>query len=321
MTDTTPADRLRAALTHSDASARLQAALAAGTRPDDSYIAELVGPLRGRARLLRARHAHVGAHAARPTTAVAELLPEVASEVPQARSQALHTLSKIGDPAAFAGSRRRCCATGTRGRAGGLAHGIWARSDDAHEALARRARHPIRTRRPRHPAEPEPRVRGDRTPRRTRRRAGGGLALRRRERARAGDGDRHARPPTPNLPRPSSKRGAWWRSGHCPTRTDRRGVLDSERGVSEGERPRCSCRGRCFACTGIRRDSPVFTLPPSVLLLRRQEDLPAIFLASARFVRRSMNASQEFAKRDAQDDLECRPRDHVCHRWGNCCTS
>ncbi len=87
MTDT-PASRLRAALAHSDASARLQAALAAGTRPDDSYIAELVARcavepdffVRDMLTWALTRHD--------PARAVAELLPEVASEVPQARSQA-----------------------------------------------------------------------------------------------------------------------------------------------------------------------------------------------------------------------------------------
>jgi len=103
MTDpTTPADRLRAALEHPDASARLQAALAAGTRPDDSYIAELVARcavetdffVRDMLTWALTRHD--------PDQVVPALLPEVSADVPQARSQALHTLSKIGDPAAFA---------------------------------------------------------------------------------------------------------------------------------------------------------------------------------------------------------------------------
>ncbi|KQR88343.1 HEAT repeat domain-containing protein [Microbacterium sp. Leaf179] len=101
MTDETPADRLRAALEHPDASVRLQSALAAGTRPDDRYVAELVARcavepdffVRDMLTWALTRHD--------PARTVPALLPEVASEIPQARSQALHTLSKIGDPAAF----------------------------------------------------------------------------------------------------------------------------------------------------------------------------------------------------------------------------
>ncbi|BAJ74562.1 hypothetical protein MTES_1598 [Microbacterium testaceum StLB037] len=101
MTDSTPAERLRAALAHPDASARLEAALAAGTRPDDSYVVELVARcavepdffVRDMLTWALTRHD--------PSLAVEVLLPEVKSEIPQARSQALHTLSKIGDPIAF----------------------------------------------------------------------------------------------------------------------------------------------------------------------------------------------------------------------------
>ncbi|MDF2667185.1 MAG: hypothetical protein K0R81_3035 [Microbacterium sp.] len=101
MTDSTPAERLRAALQHPDASARLEAALAAGTRPDDSYVVELVARcavesdffVRDMLTWALTRHD--------PSRAVEVLLPEVRSEIPQARSQALHTLSKIGDPVAF----------------------------------------------------------------------------------------------------------------------------------------------------------------------------------------------------------------------------
>ncbi|KTS14312.1 HEAT repeat-containing protein [Microbacterium testaceum] len=102
MTESAPSDRLRAALEHPDASARLEAALAAGTRPDDSYVVELVARcavepdffVRDMLTWALTRHD--------PSRAVEVLLPEVTSEIPQARSQALHTLSKIGDPIAFA---------------------------------------------------------------------------------------------------------------------------------------------------------------------------------------------------------------------------
>lgn len=137
MTDATPADRLRAALTHSDASARLQAALAAGTRPHDSYIAELVARcavetdffVRDMLTWALTRHD--------PARAVSALLPEVASEIPQARSQALHTLSKIGDPAAFAVITPAVL----RDRHPEVARAAWRTAsglvpDDAHESLA-----------------------------------------------------------------------------------------------------------------------------------------------------------------------------------------
>ncbi|MCJ1701114.1 HEAT repeat domain-containing protein [Rathayibacter festucae] len=96
-----PADRLRAALTAPDASSRLQAAMTAGTRPAEEYAAVLVErcavePDFGVREMLTwalTRHD--------PASTVDLLLPELESETPQARSQALHTLSKVGDPRAF----------------------------------------------------------------------------------------------------------------------------------------------------------------------------------------------------------------------------
>lgn len=137
MTETTASDRLRAALENSDASARLQAALAAGTRPDDSYVAELVARcavepdffVRDMLTWALTRHD--------PARVVPGLLPEVTSEVPQARSQALHTLSKIGDPAAFGAITRAVL----RDRHPEVARAAWRTAsglvpDDAHETLA-----------------------------------------------------------------------------------------------------------------------------------------------------------------------------------------
>jgi HEAT repeat protein len=137
MTDTTPAGRLRAALAQSDASGRLQAALAAGTRPHDDYIVELVARcavetdffVRDMLTWALTRHD--------PARAVAALLPEVGSEIPQARSQALHTLSKIGDPAAFAVITPAVL----RDRHPEVARAAWRTAsglvpDDAHESLA-----------------------------------------------------------------------------------------------------------------------------------------------------------------------------------------
>ncbi|MCS5715574.1 HEAT repeat domain-containing protein [Herbiconiux sp. CPCC 205716] len=93
--------RLRLALSAPDASARLQAALTAGTRPAPAYIGVLVGQCRVerdffvRDMLTWALTRHD------PDTVVDQVLPELDSPIAQARSQALHTLSKVGDPRAF----------------------------------------------------------------------------------------------------------------------------------------------------------------------------------------------------------------------------
>ncbi|MBF4571669.1 HEAT repeat domain-containing protein [Herbiconiux sp. VKM Ac-1786] len=101
-TDTTgAASRLRLALSAPDASSRLQAALTAGTRPADAYARVLVGQCRVepdffvRDMLTWALTRHDR------DTVVELLLPELDSPIAQARSQALHTLSKVGDPRAF----------------------------------------------------------------------------------------------------------------------------------------------------------------------------------------------------------------------------
>jgi len=93
-----PADRLRAALRDESSSARLQSALAAGTYPDARFVPVLVDRsgvepdffVRDMLTWALTRHP--------ASVTVARLLYEVGSELPQARSQALHTLSKIGDP-------------------------------------------------------------------------------------------------------------------------------------------------------------------------------------------------------------------------------
>lgn len=137
MTDPTPADRLRAALEHSDASARLQAALAAGTRPDDRYVDVLVARcavesdffVRDMLTWALTRHD--------PARTVPALLPAVGSEIPQARSQALHTLSKIGDPVAYTAITPAVL----RDRHPEVARAAWRTAsglvpDDQHESLA-----------------------------------------------------------------------------------------------------------------------------------------------------------------------------------------
>ncbi len=98
MSSSTPAERLRAAFDDESSSARLQTALAAGTRPDARYVETLIDRCAiepdffVRDMLTWALVRHPSAYT------VPLLLQEVASDVPQARTQALHTLSKIGDP-------------------------------------------------------------------------------------------------------------------------------------------------------------------------------------------------------------------------------
>lgn len=94
---------LAAALAQADASARLQAALDAGTRPDPSFVPVLVArceiepdfPVREMLTWALMRHP--------ADLTVPLLLEQLGSETAQARSQALHTLSKIRDPRGWAG--------------------------------------------------------------------------------------------------------------------------------------------------------------------------------------------------------------------------
>jgi len=92
------ATSLRQALHATASPARLQAALTAGTRPDPSYIQVLVERCRTepdfyvRDMLTWALIRH------EPMSVVEAVVPELTSEIAQARSQALHTLSKVGDP-------------------------------------------------------------------------------------------------------------------------------------------------------------------------------------------------------------------------------
>ena len=89
---------LRQAFDTHDASTRLQAALAAGTRPSLEFIPVLVAQcgvepdfyVRDMLTWALVRHDHAAV--------VERLLPELNSQAPQSRSQALHTLSKIADP-------------------------------------------------------------------------------------------------------------------------------------------------------------------------------------------------------------------------------
>ncbi|MEV6307635.1 HEAT repeat domain-containing protein [Streptomyces sp. NPDC051840] len=93
--------RVLRALGADDASVRLRAAMTAGTAPDPSYIGTLVErcavepdfQVRELLTWALTRHA--------PSATVPVLVGELRSESAQARSQALHTLSKIGDRRAW----------------------------------------------------------------------------------------------------------------------------------------------------------------------------------------------------------------------------
>ena len=96
--NTDAATRLRAALNDAEPSARLQAALAAGTHPQPEFVEVLVQQcavepdfyVRDMLTWSLVRHPE--------SLTVPLLLTETRSATAQARSQALHTLSKIGDP-------------------------------------------------------------------------------------------------------------------------------------------------------------------------------------------------------------------------------
>lgn len=96
---------LRAALAAVDPSTRLQAALTAGSRPDPAFIAPLLARcasepdfyVRDMLTWALIQHDHAGV--------LTQLLPELEAPTAQARSQALHTLSKIGDPRTWSAIR------------------------------------------------------------------------------------------------------------------------------------------------------------------------------------------------------------------------
>jgi hypothetical protein len=94
-------DRLKVALEADSASARLQTAMAAGLRPNNAYIDSLVERFTVeqdffvRDMLTWALIQHD------PSRTLERVLPELHSPFPQARAQALHTLSKLGDQRAW----------------------------------------------------------------------------------------------------------------------------------------------------------------------------------------------------------------------------
>lgn len=102
MTDTNIAShgarQLRAALQAPSASTRLQAALTAGTHPSTDYVPVLIAQCRTEADFF-VRDMLTWALTRHDRDVTVELLlPELDSPIAQARSQALHSLSKIGDP-------------------------------------------------------------------------------------------------------------------------------------------------------------------------------------------------------------------------------
>ncbi len=96
------ADRLTDALGATDASARLQAALAAGTRPRPEYVPVLIARC-GVEADFSVREMLTWALVRHPASLTVPLLvSETAVAGARARAQALHTLSKIADPAGWA---------------------------------------------------------------------------------------------------------------------------------------------------------------------------------------------------------------------------
>lgn len=97
-----PAPGLQDALSAPDASTRLRAALAAGSTPIPAQVDVLVERCAVEPDFY-VRDMLTWALTRHDTSAVVErVLPELASDVPQARAQALHTLSKIGRPDTWA---------------------------------------------------------------------------------------------------------------------------------------------------------------------------------------------------------------------------
>ena len=93
---------LVSSLAQTDPSGRLQAAMDAGTRPDPGFVPALVA----RCEIepdFNVREMLTWALVRHPADlTVPAVILELGSEVAQARSQALHTLSKIGDPRGWA---------------------------------------------------------------------------------------------------------------------------------------------------------------------------------------------------------------------------
>lgn len=95
--ETTTTARVLAGLRHDDSSVRLRAALAAGSDPDPGFVEPLVERC-GVEPVFHVRDMLTWALTRHPeTVTVPRVLAELGSTHARARSQALHTLSKIGD--------------------------------------------------------------------------------------------------------------------------------------------------------------------------------------------------------------------------------
>lgn len=97
--EVTADQQLVAALESSEVSVRLAAALHAGSRPLPEYVGVLVDRCRVEPDFFVRDMLTWALIRNDPALVVGRLLPELTSPTPQARSQALHTLSKVGDPA------------------------------------------------------------------------------------------------------------------------------------------------------------------------------------------------------------------------------
>ncbi|UYB39411.1 HEAT repeat domain-containing protein [Streptomyces sp. Je 1-4] len=99
----TDTDTMRAlqGLEDSRSSVRLRAALAVGTTPDPQFIDKLIERCASEPEFYVREMLTWALTRHSPSMTVPELLHEVRSERAQARSQALHTLSKIGDRQAW----------------------------------------------------------------------------------------------------------------------------------------------------------------------------------------------------------------------------
>lgn len=91
-----------AALSSPNSQQRLQAALSVGTTAEDRHLGDLIGRCRVEPDFF-VRDMLTWAITRMPAeAAVPQLITELSSDVPRAQGQALHTLSKIGDPRAWA---------------------------------------------------------------------------------------------------------------------------------------------------------------------------------------------------------------------------
>jgi HEAT repeat protein len=100
--DATPDERLRSALSAPSASERLQAAMDSGTYPHPSFVAVLVEQCALETDFTVREMLTWSLVRQEASITVPLVIAQTESDISQARSQALHTLSKIGDPRGWA---------------------------------------------------------------------------------------------------------------------------------------------------------------------------------------------------------------------------